>query len=114
MESPLTTLPGLNNTIELSGSVINAFRKNGHALINRLLLPDEVRAYRPALQNATEKYNTEKRRLADRDTYGKAFLQVMNLWTVDKAVQAFTLAKRFGKVAADLMGVKNVRIYHDQ
>src|SRR5205085_10853400 len=45
---------------------------------------------------------------------GKAFLQIMNLWKVDENVRKFTLAKRFAKIAADLLGVENVRLYHDQ
>ena len=52
--------------------------------------------------------------MEERDTYGKAFLQIMNFWKVDENVRKFTLAKRFAKVAADLLGVENVRIYHDQ
>lgn len=54
-------------------------------------------------------YNTEKRALQERDTYGKAFLQIMNLWEADEDVKKFTLAKRFAKIAADLLGVENVR-----
>ncbi|MNQ93912.1 Phytanoyl-CoA dioxygenase (PhyH) [compost metagenome] len=38
----------------------------------------------------------------------------MNLWESDQAVKKFTLAKRFAKIAADLLGVDNVRLYHDQ
>ena len=38
----------------------------------------------------------------------------MNLWAVDDAVKQFTLAKRFAKIAADLLGVDKVRLYHDQ
>ena len=38
----------------------------------------------------------------------------MNLWRVDENVRKFTLAKRFAKIAADLLGVENVRLYHDQ
>ena len=71
-------------------------------------------AYRPVILDAADRYNTEKRKMEDRDTYGKAFLQIMNLWEVDEAVRKFTLAKRLAQIAADLMGVKNVRLYHDQ
>jgi ectoine hydroxylase-related dioxygenase (phytanoyl-CoA dioxygenase family) len=38
----------------------------------------------------------------------------MNLWEVDERVRKFTLAKRFAGIAASLLGVQNVRIYHDQ
>ncbi len=107
-------LPVLDDNIEVSVSQIEAFRKNGHTLIESILQPDEVAAYRDVINEAAYQYNTEKRKLEERDTYGKAFLQIMNLWTVDEQVKKFTLAKRFAKIAADLLGVSNVRIYHDQ
>jgi len=52
--------------------------------------------------------------LEERGTYGKAFLQVMNLWTVSEVVKEFVLGKRLGRIAAELMGTKGVRVYHDQ
>lgn len=107
-------LPGLNDSIELDESLIKDFRKNGHTLTKGLLTTSEVDVFRDVINSAAYKYNTEKRELKDRDTYGKAFLQIMNLWQVDENVRRFTLAKRFAKVAADLLGVKNVRLYHDQ
>jgi ectoine hydroxylase-related dioxygenase (phytanoyl-CoA dioxygenase family) len=39
---------------------------------------------------------------------------VMNLWTHDERIRQFVLARRFAGVAAALLGVNNVRIYHDQ
>jgi len=41
-------------------------------------------------------------------------LQIMNLWRHDENVKKLVLSKRLAQVAADLLGVKNVRIYHDQ
>ncbi len=38
----------------------------------------------------------------------------MNLWTKDTSVRKFVLARRFARIAAELMGVKGVRLYHDQ
>ena len=108
------TLPALDNLKQVSKGDILDFRKNGHVLIKEVLDEEEIAAYRDVIARAAEKYNEEKRKLEDRDTYGKAFLQIMNLWTVDESVKKFTLAKRFAKIAADLLGVENVRIYHDQ
>ena len=107
-------LPSLQNTITIDDAQKEAFRKNGYTLIKNILNADEVNAYRDVINNAAYKYNTEKRKLEERDTYGKAFLQIMNLWAVDNDVKKFTLAKRFAKIAADLLGVENVRLYHDQ
>ncbi|MCC6288550.1 MAG: phytanoyl-CoA dioxygenase family protein [Chitinophagaceae bacterium] len=112
---PVTTdLPLLNDTITIPEEQISAFRKNGHTLIKNVLNKEEVAVYRDMLVSAAERSNTEKRKMEDRDTYGKAFLQIMNLWRGDEAVKKFVMAKRFARIAADLLGVKNVRIYHDQ
>ncbi|HTE09734.1 MAG TPA: hypothetical protein VK645_02170, partial [Chitinophagaceae bacterium] len=109
-----TTLPSLNNFINIDPFQVQAFRKNGHTLVKEVLSPEEAAIYRNVINDAAYKYNTEKRKLEERDTYGKAFLQVMNLWEMDQQVRKFTLAKRFAKVAATLLGVPNVRLYHDQ
>ncbi len=52
--------------------------------------------------------------LAQRSTYGKAFLQVIDLWEHDAAVRRFVFARRFAGIAARLMGVPAVRLYQDQ
>lgn len=114
MSHSVSALPSLNEYISVSKDQINEFRKNGHTLIRNVLSKEEIEAYRPVILEAAERQNTEKRKLEDRDTYGKAFLQIMNLWTNDSQVKKFTLSKRFAKIAADLLGVDNVRIYHDQ
>ena len=38
----------------------------------------------------------------------------MNIWSTDEGAKRFVLAKRFARVAAELLGVNGVRIYHDQ
>ncbi|GAC1422772.1 MAG: phytanoyl-CoA dioxygenase family protein [Flavisolibacter sp.] len=104
----------IDHVFKIPGTLIKSFRKNGHTLIRGVLTAEEVKIYREAILKAVSKYNTEKRKLEERDTYGKAFLQIMNLWRVDEAVKKFVLSKRFGRTAAQLLGVENVRIYHDQ
>ncbi len=108
------TLPNLDDAIQIPEKQIEEFRKNGHTLTHGLLSPNEVAAYHAVISAAATKFNTEKRKMEDRDTYGKAFLQIMNLWRHDENVKKIVLSKRLAKVAADLLGVKNVRIYHDQ
>lgn len=107
-------LPDFNSFKKISQSQIEEFREEGHTLTRGLLSPEEAAVAREIIVDAADRYNTEKRKLEDRDTYGKAFLQVMNLWRNDEQVKKFVLGKRFAKVAAELLGVENVRIYHDQ
>jgi ectoine hydroxylase-related dioxygenase (phytanoyl-CoA dioxygenase family) len=114
MSTQVAHLPSLDNFKKLPEENINEFREKGHTLVKEVLTPDEIATYRPIIVGAAERYNTEKRKLQDRDTYGKAFLQIMNLWQDDEDARRFVLAKRMAKIAADLMGVKNVRLYHDQ
>ena len=114
MDKQITTLPELGDFKKLPNHSISEFQESGHTLIKEVLSQQEITAYRPIIVEAADKYNIEKRKLKDRDTYGKAFLQVMNLWQCDEEVKKFVFAKRLAKIAADLMGVENVRLYHDQ
>lgn len=113
METAIT-LPDLDDTIKIPEAQIRKFREDGHTITRGLLSPEEVAAYHKVIFAAAMKYNTERRKMEERDTYGKAFLQIMNLWRHDKNVKKIVMSRRLAKVAADLLGVKNVRIYHDQ
>ena len=107
-------LPDLSSDYPLSPEQTAAYQKDGHVLLRGVCSPAEVAAYEPAIVAAADRFNTETRSLEERDTYGKAFLQITNLWAKDDAVRRFSLARRFGKIAANLMGVSGVRMYHDQ
>jgi ectoine hydroxylase-related dioxygenase (phytanoyl-CoA dioxygenase family) len=52
--------------------------------------------------------------MEQRSTYQKAFLQVMNIWTKCDTVREFVFGKRLARIAAELMGTRGVRMYHDQ
>jgi ectoine hydroxylase-related dioxygenase (phytanoyl-CoA dioxygenase family) len=107
-------LPDLSDEYALSPEHIDGFRRDAVTLVRGLASTSEVSAYRPFINAAVEKFNQETRPLEERDTYGMAFLQTMNLWTRDEAVKRFSFAQRFARVAAELMGVSGVRMYHDQ
>ena len=91
-----------------------AYRRDGHVLCRGLATAAEIAEYGPAIRDAADRFNVEHRPIEQRDTYGKAFLQIMNLWVRDEIVRRYTLSRRFARVAAELMGVDGVRIYHDQ
>lgn len=114
-ETPTTTvMPDLVSDYALSQDQVSAFRHDGHILLRQVCSPEEIAVCRSAITEATYRYNTESRPMEERDTYGRAFLQIMNLWRRDEAVRRYSLSRRFAKIAADLMGVDSVRIYHDQ
>ena len=70
--------------------------------------------YKEAIEQTVAERNKETRALKDRDTYGKAFLQTTNLWQHNATVAEYVRAQRFAGIAARLMGVERVRLYHDQ
>ena len=109
-----TELPELKSAYRLSAETCTCYRRDGHVMLRSVCSADEVAAYRDSIVSAAARFNRERRPLNERDTFGKAFLQTLNLWRKDEDVARFTLARRFARIAADLMGVDAVRIYHDQ
>lgn len=104
----------LDSPYSLDSSTIDDFRSYGWAMVRGLATPAEVEHYRQSITARTNEFAKTYKPMEERDTYGKAFIQFMNLWLMDESVRQFTLAKRFAGVAAALMGVERVRIYHDQ
>jgi ectoine hydroxylase-related dioxygenase (phytanoyl-CoA dioxygenase family) len=70
--------------------------------------------YRPLVREEVARLNGSLRPLSERDTYGKAFIQTMNLWETNERIRAFSFARRFASAAAQLMEADGVRMYHDQ
>ena len=107
-------LPDLDGDVEVDSAAVEGFQRDGHTVVRGLASADEAAAYRPHIESAVREDSKESRPIEERDTYGKAFLQITNLWRRHEAVRRFTLSRRFGKVAAELLGVPAVRLYHDQ
>jgi ectoine hydroxylase-related dioxygenase (phytanoyl-CoA dioxygenase family) len=110
----MNTASMLQEIMPLTERQTHAFRNDGHILVREVLKGDELEFYRNAIGQAAIQYNKEQRKIEERDTYGKAFLQIMNLWEVDETVKQFVFAKRFASLAVQLLGVPHVRLYHDQ
>ncbi|MEY3646134.1 MAG: hypothetical protein RL127_842 [Bacteroidota bacterium] len=115
----------LTNHYTLGADQIAEFQQNGHIYLPNILSKEVLEPYRQAILTWSSEFQAKQKPIEERDTYGKAFLQMMNLWeedakvrefvlAKDAKVREFVLAKRFGQIAADLLGVKKVRLYHDQ
>ncbi|MDX1931287.1 MAG: phytanoyl-CoA dioxygenase family protein [Capsulimonadales bacterium] len=109
-----SALPPLATDYPLSAQQINEYQRDGHILLRSVATTEEIEPHREVITSVTTEYARGYKPLEQRDTYGKAFIQFTNLWQRFPAVAAFTLARRFAKIAAELMGVDGVRIYHDQ
>jgi ectoine hydroxylase-related dioxygenase (phytanoyl-CoA dioxygenase family) len=109
----VSALPVLHDPYGLTAEQIASYQNKGHVLLRNVANEAEIAAYEPVI-SGVKKLNRQDKPLDERDTYGKAFIQVSNIWEKNEAVARFVLAKRFAKIAADLMGASGVRIYHDQ
>lgn len=103
-----------NRALELDPSAIRQYETEGFVRLKGVLPKDWLSEYGAEITRLTLELNTQTAALEDRSTYDKAFLQVMNLWTESEKVSAFVFSKRLASIAASLLGVERVRLYHDQ
>src|SRR5271163_5273891 len=104
----------LDTPYPLSQSLINQFREMGFIKLKNVLPPDVLEHYRREITAKVIELNTLHFPMEQRNTYQKAFLQIMNIWTKSPIVREFVFGKRLARIATELMGVRGVRIYHDQ
>jgi ectoine hydroxylase-related dioxygenase (phytanoyl-CoA dioxygenase family) len=104
----------LDEPFLLSTEQINFFRQNGFVKLKNVLSPEAIAYLNATISDEVQRLNTQHLPLEERDTYGKAFLQIMNIWTKSEPVKEIVFSKRLAKIASDLLGVSGVRLYHDQ
>ena len=91
------TRPELETDYTLSRSDIAHFAEHGFVKLKNVLGPDTIAAYEPEITGKVIELNTQDLPLEDRDTYGKAFLQVTNLWQDSERVLEFVSSPRLGR-----------------
>ena len=104
----------LDTPYALSAAQIDQFRRDGFIKLKDVLSPETLAHYGAEIQRLTIELNTQQVPLEERSTYDKAFLQVMNLWEHSAVVTEFVMGQRLARIAAELLEVDGVRLYHDQ
>jgi len=104
----------IDSRYSLTDEQITSFEENGFIKLAHVLSPEVIDHYGREITRLTIELNTQIKPIAERDTYDKAFLQVMNLWQSSIKVREFVLGKRLGRIATELLNVIGVRLYHDQ
>jgi len=98
----------------LTAEQIDRYRQDGYIKLKHVLSASVLAEYGPEIAHMVQQLNTQTKPLSDRNTYSKAFLQIANIWEQSAKVKTFAFSKRLGRIAAELMGVDGVRMYHDQ
>lgn len=104
----------LDQPYQITSATVSAFDTDGFVKLPQVLSPETIARFEPEITSKVIELNTQHLPLAERDTYGKAFLQVTNLWRHSDLVRRLVFSRRLAAIAADLLGVKAVRLYHDQ
>ena len=111
---PLSIVASLTQSYLLTNQQIEFYDKNRFIKLKQVFDEETISFFNNVIDKRVKLMNSESTPLEQRSTYGKAFLQLFNLWSEDEAVKEFIFSERLGKIAADLMQVDGVRIYHDQ
>src|SRR3954470_5664398 len=96
----LDTRPELETVYTLNRASIAHFADHGFVKLRNVLSPATIAAYEPEITGKVIELNTQHLPLVERDTYGKAFLQVMNLWQDSELVLEFVSSPRLARIAA--------------
>ena len=114
MPVPDSILAFLETPYALAPEQIAFYQRCRYIKLKAVLNPETLAFFNAAISERVLQMNTTTSPLEDRSTYGKAFLQLFNLWCHDAVVKELVFSKRIAKLAADLMQVDGVRLYHDQ
>lgn len=104
----------LNENFTLNQEQIDFYASNKFIKLKNVLDKETVTYFNTILTEQVALLNTEKTAIEERSTYGKAFLQLFNLWAVNPIIKELVFSKRIAKIASELMQVNGVRLYHDQ
>lgn len=104
----------LNENFTLNQEQIDFYATNKFIKLKNVLDKETVAYFNTILTEQVTLLNTEKTAIEERSTYGKAFLQLFNLWAVNPIIKELVFSKRIAKIASELMQVNGVRLYHDQ
>ena len=111
---PSSVMDALAKPYQLTTDQIEFYQQNRYIKLKQVFDEETISFFNDAISKRVEAMNNVSTPLEQRSTYGKAFLQLFNLWKEDEVVKEFVFSKRLAKLAADLLMTDGVRIYHDQ
>jgi ectoine hydroxylase-related dioxygenase (phytanoyl-CoA dioxygenase family) len=114
MHFPGSIAQKLDEPYPLTAAQVEFYQQNRFIKLKQVFDEETIRFFNHQISVKVEEMRGEVTEMDSRDTYGKAFVQLFNLWLEDNLIKAFVFSKRMAKIAADLMQTEGVRMYHDQ
>ena len=112
--TPESVKAALDANYSVTPAQVKYFSENGFIKIKNIFEPAVIDYMNIVISKEVDRLNNQEIPLEERDTYGKAFLQIMNLWTHTSAVKDIVFSKKIAQIATGLMQTAGVRLYHDQ
>jgi hypothetical protein len=104
----------INTPYPLTDDHVRSFQENGFVKLKNVFTPVAIDCYGQEVSRKVVELNTMHLPMAERNIYQKAFLKIMNLWQQGGLCREFVFGQRLARIAARLLDVKAVRLYHDQ
>jgi ectoine hydroxylase-related dioxygenase (phytanoyl-CoA dioxygenase family) len=105
----------LDTPYPIDSATIERFRDDGFIRLSNVLSPETLAEYAPEINRLVDEGNRLRNvPLEQRTLYDQAFVQVTNLWTRSRRVRELVFSKRLARIAAELLGTRGVRMWHDQ
>ena len=114
VRAPASAAPDIESEYRISPEHIARFRKDGYIKLKGVFSQETLDAYGREITRLVLEQSKDTRPLEERNTYGKAFLQVINLWRHSDIVRQFVFGRRLARIVTDLLQTEGVRLYHDQ
>lgn len=111
---PASVQQKLNDPYPLTADQVAFYQKNRFIKLKLVLDNELLDYYGGVITECVNRLNTVEKPLEERNTYGKAFLQLFNLWREDDRIRELIFSKRLAGIATGLMQTNGVRLYHDQ
>ena len=114
MPVPSSILSFLAENYSLKQEQIAFYQENRFIKLKHVLNEETLGYFNEVISKRVAIMNKVTESLEERSTYGKAFLQLFNLWREDNDVKELVFSKRLARIATQLMQTDGVRLYHDQ
>jgi ectoine hydroxylase-related dioxygenase (phytanoyl-CoA dioxygenase family) len=104
----------LASTYRVTPATAEQYRREGHILLRGVVSPEEIEYFRSLIIAFAEEVMHSHGSRVQLEDWTTLFTRVTNVWRRSEAIREFVFATRFARLAAQLMGVRAVRLYHDQ
>ncbi|HKU99113.1 MAG TPA: phytanoyl-CoA dioxygenase family protein [Vineibacter sp.] len=106
--------PDIDCEYRISAEQVARFREDGYIKLKDVFSQETLGTYGREITRLVLERSKDTRPLEERNTYGKAFLQVINLWRYSDIVREFVFGRRLARIVTELLQTDGVRLYHDQ